>query len=82
MHRAIRRQHQSVKAPLLPSTLALLALLLCLPAAAAQGRGGLLRIGMTASDIPYTPGQPDQGGEGFRFIGYQLYDALINWDLT
>jgi ABC-type transport system substrate-binding protein len=37
---------------------------------------------MTASDIPYTAGQPDQGGEGLRFVGYQLYDALINWDLS
>ena len=37
---------------------------------------------MTAADIPYTPGQPDQGGEGYRFIGYQMYDALINWDLS
>ena len=53
-----------------------------LPAAEGQGRGGVLRIGMTASDIPYTPGQPDQGGEGYRFIGYQLYDSLINWDLS
>src|SRR5262245_58322722 len=52
------------------------------PAAQAQGRGGVLRIGMTAADIPYTPGQPDQGGEGYRFIGYQMYDALINWDLS
>ena len=45
-------------------------------------RGGVLRIGMTAADIPYTAGQPDQGGEGYRFIGYQMYDALINWDLS
>src|SRR5215216_2225994 len=52
------------------------------PAAEAQRRGGVLRIGMTAADIPYTPGQPDQGGEGYRFIGYQIYDALINWDLS
>src|SRR5215469_5654731 len=52
------------------------------PAAQAQERGGVLRIGMTAADIPYTPGQPDQGGEGYRFIGYQMYDALINWDLS
>ena len=52
------------------------------PAAQAQGRGGVVRIGMTAADIPYTPGQPDQGGEGYRFIGYQMYDALINWDLS
>jgi peptide/nickel transport system substrate-binding protein len=41
----------------------------------------VLRIGMTASDIPYTAGQPDQGGEGMRFIGLQMYDALINWGL-
>jgi len=41
-----------------------------------------LRIGMTAADIPQTTGIPDQGGEGYRFIGYQLYDALVNWDLS
>jgi peptide/nickel transport system substrate-binding protein len=43
---------------------------------------GTLRIGMTASDIPLTTGQTDQGGEGQRFMGYTLYDALINWDLS
>lgn len=46
--------------------------------AAAQG---VLRIGMTASDIPLTTGQADNGGEGMRFTGYTAYDALINWDL-
>jgi peptide/nickel transport system substrate-binding protein len=49
------------------------------PAAVAQGT---LRIGMTANDIPLTWGQPDNGFEGFRFVGLQLYDALINWDLS
>lgn len=43
---------------------------------------GTLRIGMTASDIPLTTGQTDQGGEGMRFMGYTVYDALINWDLS
>jgi ABC-type transport system substrate-binding protein len=43
---------------------------------------GTLRIGMTASDIPLTTGQTDQGGEGMRFLGYTVYDALINWDLS
>ena len=62
--------------------LSLLLLFSWSPAAQAQGRGGVVRIGMTAADIPYTPGQPDQGGEGYRFIGYQMYDALINWDLS
>ena len=41
-----------------------------------------LRIGMTAADIPTSFGQPDNGFEGFRFMGLMLYDALINWDLT
>ena len=43
---------------------------------------GTLRIGMTAADIPQTTGQPDQGFEGFRFVGYTIYDALVNWDLS
>ena len=43
---------------------------------------GTLRIGMTLADIPLTTGQTDQGGEGQRFMGYTVYDALVNWDLT
>jgi peptide/nickel transport system substrate-binding protein len=43
---------------------------------------GTLRIGMTAADIPLTTGQPDQGFEGYRFAGYTIYDALVNWDLS
>src|SRR3989440_11792532 len=42
----------------------------------------LLRIGMTAADIPRTLGQPDQGFEGNRFTGLTMYDALTMWDLT
>nr|WP_234910856.1 ABC transporter substrate-binding protein [Rhizobium skierniewicense] len=37
---------------------------------------------MTASDIPLTTGQADQGGEGQRFMGYTIYDSLIEWDLS
>jgi len=37
---------------------------------------------MTASDIPLTTGQADNGGEGMRFLGYTVYDGLINWDLS
>jgi peptide/nickel transport system substrate-binding protein len=77
-----RRPTHGLNALRLLTGLVSIGTLLWLPVAAAQGRGGVLRIGMTASDIPYTAGQPDQGGEGFRFIGYQLYDALINWDLS
>ena len=54
---------------------------LALAAGTAQAQG-TLRIGMTAADIPLTTGQTDQGGEGMRFMGYTLYDALINWDLS
>src|SRR5579859_1929108 len=43
---------------------------------------GTLRIGMTAADIPLTTGQTDQGGEGMRFMGYTVYDGLVNWDLS
>src|SRR4051812_34836271 len=50
--------------------------------ASAASAQGTLRIGMTASDIPLTTGQTDQGGEGMRFMGYTVYDGLINWDLS
>ncbi|MDB5415176.1 MAG: transporter substrate-binding protein [Rubritepida sp.] len=42
----------------------------------------VLRIAMTAGDIPLTAGIPDQGFEGWRFVGYQLYDSLVLWDLS
>lgn len=43
---------------------------------------GILRIGMTAADIPLTSGQADQGGEGQRFMANTLYDQLVMWDLS
>jgi ABC-type transport system substrate-binding protein len=60
------------------AVLALVAGSLSTPARA----GGTLRVGMTAADIPLSWGQPDQGFEGFRFMGLMLYDALINWDMS
>ena len=42
----------------------------------------VLRVAMTAGDVPMTIGQPDQGFEGYRFVGYNLYDSLILWDLS
>ena len=42
---------------------------------------GTLIVGMTAGDIPVTTGNPDQGFEGYRFVGYNLYDSLLLWDL-
>src|SRR6201994_4254590 len=42
----------------------------------------VIRIGMTAADIPRTLGQPDQGFEGNRFTGVTMYDSLTMWDLS
>jgi hypothetical protein len=39
-------------------------------------------VGMSAGDIPDWTGQPDQGFEGFRFVGWTLHDSFINWDLS
>ncbi len=50
------------------------------PSALAQEK--VLRIAMTAADIPRTLGQPDQGFEGNRFTGIPMYDGLTQWDLS
>mgnify|MGYP005810310633 CR=1 FL=1 len=42
----------------------------------------VVTVGMTAGDIPATTGNPDQGFEGFRFVGYNLYDSMVLWDLS
>jgi peptide/nickel transport system substrate-binding protein len=57
---------------------AFLVLTLARPAAAES----VLRVAMTAGDIPITIGQADQGYEGFRFISLSLYDCLVEWDLS
>lgn len=49
---------------------------------AALAQEKILRIGMTAADIPRTHGQPDQGFEGNRFTGIPIYDSLTQWDLS
>ncbi len=38
----------------------------------------ILRVAMTAADIPLTTGQASQGGEGIRFMGVTAYNALVN----
>ncbi|QCK88216.1 ABC transporter substrate-binding protein [Phreatobacter aquaticus] len=53
-----------------------------LSTASAIAQEKVLRIGMTAADIPRTHGQPDQGFEGNRFTGIPMYDALVHWDLS
>ena len=78
------KQHKSisrlVSKPLGLSVLyAAIALCTAFPAAAQEK---VLRIGMTAADIPRTLGQPDQGFEGNRFTGIPMYDSLTQWDLS
>jgi peptide/nickel transport system substrate-binding protein len=50
-----------------------------IPANAATG--GTLRVAMTAADLPSAHGIPNNGFEGYRFLGYPPYDGLVNWDL-
>jgi ABC-type transport system substrate-binding protein len=40
----------------------------------------VLRVAMTTADVPTVTGIPNNGSEGFRFLGYPAYDALVNWD--
>src|SRR3954452_22202628 len=55
------------------------AVLAAMPVASAET---VVRIGMTAADIPKTVGQPDQGFEGNRFTGNTMYEGLTAWDLS
>ena len=50
------------------------------PAAFAQDK--VLRIAMTASDIPTTSGMPNNGFEGMRFLGFPVFEGLVQFDLT
>jgi ABC-type transport system substrate-binding protein len=65
-----------------------LALAACLafagPAAAQQQAQPqkVLRIAMTATDVPTTSGMPNNGFEGMRFLGYPVFQSLIGWDLS
>jgi peptide/nickel transport system substrate-binding protein len=47
----------------------------------AQG-ADVLRIAMTASDIPTATGAPNNGFEGYRFLGFPIFEGLLLWDLT
>ncbi len=55
--------------------------------AVAPGQAGaagpqVLRIAMTSADLPTVTGIPNNGGEGYRFLGYTLYDGLVNPDFS
>jgi ABC-type transport system substrate-binding protein len=61
---------------------AAVALAAALPAAAQQQPPKVLRIAMTAADVPTTSGMPNNGFEGMRFLGYPVFEALVGWDLS
>jgi len=42
----------------------------------------MLRIAMTASDIPTATGTPNNGFEGYRFLGFPIFEGLMLWDLS
>ena len=51
-------------------------------APAAGHAAGTVVVAMTAGEVPVTTGTPDQGFEGYRFVALNLYDGLVNWDLS
>lgn len=74
----------NTKLPLRPKrrTILALAAALSLSSTLVLAQEKVLRIAMTAADIPRTLGQPDQGFEGNRFTGIPIYDSLTQWDLS
>src|SRR6202795_3423104 len=74
------RSQKSAKDRMAAVVMLAMAAVACLPKIA--GAETVLRIGMTAADIPRTLGQPDQGYEGNRFTGLTMYDSLTMWDLS
>ena len=54
----------------------------CSPLSPASAQDKVLRIAMTASDIPTTTGMPNNGFEGMRFLGFPIFEGMILFDLT
>ena len=69
-----------MKSRRLPLAALLVAFAASLSPALAQEK--VLRIAMTASDIPTTTGMPNNGFEGMRFLGFPIFEGLIQFDLT
>lgn len=51
-------------------------------ASASDVTPGVLRIAMSAGNIPFPSTPPNEGYEGYRFVGNNIYDALVRFDLT
>lgn len=50
--------------------------------ALAQGQKDMLRVGINIAELPTSNGQPTQGGTGFRWMGWTVFDSLVYWDIT
>ncbi len=48
--------------------------------ALAQSTPGTLRVGINIAELPTFTGQPTQGGTGFRWGGWTVFDSLVYWD--
>ncbi|MFC7691476.1 ABC transporter substrate-binding protein [Paeniroseomonas aquatica] len=59
-----------------------LAASLIVPLTAQAQAPKVLRVAMTASDVPTTTGMPNNGSEGMRFLGFPVFEPLVNWDLS
>ena len=46
-----------------------------------SGSGGTLTIAMSAANVPIPNTPPSDAFEGRRFVGYQIYDGILNFDL-
>jgi peptide/nickel transport system substrate-binding protein len=46
-----------------------------------SGAGGVLKIAMSAGNIPFPSTPPNEGYEGYRFVGNNIYDGLTRLNL-
>jgi peptide/nickel transport system substrate-binding protein len=47
----------------------------------AQTKKGVLRVGISIAELPTFTGQPTQGGTGFRWAGWTVFDSLVYWNI-
>lgn len=48
----------------------------------AQGAKDTLRVGISIAELPTSNGQPTQGGTGFRWMGWTIFDSLVYWNIN
>ncbi len=76
----MRNRPTAFRRPIMQLIAGLAGLAAAMPAGPATAAESVVTIAMTAGDIPITTGIPDQGGEGARFVGLNLYDGLLKYE--